>query len=30
MSEFVSEHIRITLSLLAHKILENDCILFGA
>lgn len=30
MSEFISDHIRITLSLLAQKILENDCILFGA
>lgn len=27
MSEFISDHIRITLSLLAQKILENDCIL---
>lgn len=30
MSEFISDHIRITLSLLAQKTLENDCILFGA
>lgn len=30
MNDFVSDHIRISLTVLAQKVIESDCIIFGA